>query len=65
MKEHGMYENEEERPSVPMEGRMEKGMGCADFKSQADPIAMGQAGGKLHKKDMGKIMSQMKEYHWG
>lgn len=64
MKAHGQYENEMERPALPKEGHMMKGMGCADMKSQADPIAMGQAGGKLHAKDMGKIEGQMKHYHW-
>ena len=61
---HGQYENEVEKPALPMEGRLEHGMGCADFKGEADPIAYGQAGGDLHKKDMGKIDAQMKHYHW-
>lgn len=64
MRNHGQYENEVEKPALPMEGRLEKGMGCADFKGEADPIAFGQAGGELHMKDMGKIMGQMKQYHW-
>lgn len=64
MKANGRYENEVEKPSLPQEGRMLKGMGCDDFKAQADPIAYGQAGGNLYKQDMGKIMGQMKQYHW-
>ncbi len=42
-KARGQYENEVEKPSIPAEGRMEHGMGCMDFKGEADPIAYGQA----------------------
>ena len=34
-----------------MEGHLEHGMGCCDFKGEADPIAYGQAGGELYKKE--------------
>lgn len=58
------YENEVEKPSLPKEGRLEKGMGCSDFKGQADPIAYGQAMGPGCKSDMSKVSSQFKDYHW-
>lgn len=61
---HGQYENEVEKPKVPMEGHMLHGMGCHDFKGEADPIAYGQAGGPGCKSDMTKIHSQFKDYHW-
>jgi hypothetical protein len=35
-----------------------------DFKGEADPIAMGQAGGPGMKSDEHRIHSQMKQYHW-
>lgn len=60
----GIYKNEVEKPEMATEGRMEPGMGCMSFKGEADPIAMGQAGGPGCKSDMGKINSQMKDYHW-
>ena len=60
----GMYKNEVEKPEMAPMGRMEKGEGCMDFKGQADPIAMGQAGGPGCKSDMSKMKSQMKDYHW-
>lgn len=59
-----MYENEVEKPSVPSEGRKEKGMGMKDFKGEADPIAYGQAGMSGCKSDERKISSQMKHYGW-
>lgn len=61
---HGVYKNEVEKPAMPHEGHMEHGMGCADFKGEADPIAYGQSAGPGFKSDMKKISSQMKEYHW-
>lgn len=61
---HGQYENEVEKPSLPMEGHLEKGMGCMDFKGEADPIAYGQAMGPGCKSDMKKVHSQFKDYHW-
>jgi len=61
---HGQYENEVEKPHVPMEGHMLHGMGCHEFKGEADPIAYGQASGPGCKSDNTKIMSQMKMYHW-
>ena len=64
MKNHGMYRNEVEKPELPMEGRMEKGCGCADFKGEADPIAMGQSGEEGYRRDEGRMRSQMKNYHW-
>ncbi len=64
MRNHGQYENEVEKPALPMEGRLEHGMGCHDFKGEADPIAYGQAMGEGCKSDMRKVDSQMKHYHW-
>lgn len=62
---HGpLYKHEEDKPALPKEGHLMGGFGCSDFKAEADPIAYGQAGGELHKKDMGKIESQFKHYHW-
>lgn len=61
---HGQYENEVEKPSLPQEGHLSKGMGCHDFKGEADPIAYGQAMGAGCKSDMRKISGQMKQYHW-
>ena len=66
----GMYRNQVEMPEMaaeahagPGEGAM-PGMGCMDFKGQADPIAMGQAGGPLGREDERRIDSQFKNYHW-
>lgn len=65
MKKSGAhYEHEVEKPSMPAQGHMERGMGCHEFKGQADSIAYGQAGGAGCKSDGKKIMGQMKEYHW-
>lgn len=67
---HGQYENEVEKPHVPADGHMGPGMGampgmgCMDFKAQADSIAMGQAGGPGCKSDEKKIHGQFKDYHW-
>ena len=66
---HGVYRNEVEKPEMPMEGHPgmgegdRPGMGCMDFKGQADPIAMGQAQGHM-KEDHSRIESQFKDYHW-
>ena len=60
----GMYKNEVEKPALPSEGRLEKGMGCHDFKGEADPIAYGQAMSAGCKSDSKKIMSQFKNYAW-
>ena len=64
MKQHEKMKHEVEEPSLPHEGHLESGMGCGEFKKAADPIAYGQAGGKLWAADEKKIHSQMKEYHW-
>lgn len=64
------YRNEVEKPAMPMEGHpgpgqgAMPGMGCMDFKGEADPIALGQAGGPGCKSDEKKIHSQFKDYHW-
>ncbi len=60
----GMYRNEVEEPKMPMEGHMEHGMGCHEFKGEAMDIAYGQAGMEGCRSDQKKIMSQMKNYHW-
>lgn len=60
----GMYKNEVEKPMQPMEGRMIPGMGMEDFKGDCDPIAYGQSSEQGCKSDMGKVKSQMKDYHW-
>lgn len=67
---HGMYRNQVEMPEVAAmahpgagQGAM-PGMGCMDFKGEADPIALGQAGGAGCKSDEKKIHSQFKDYHW-
>lgn len=68
--DHGLYRNEVEKPAMPMEGRPAAGegampgMGCRDFKGEADPIAYGQASGPGCKSDEGKIHSQFKNYSW-
>lgn len=59
-----MKKNETESPKVPSHGRLEKGMGCHEFKGEAMDIAYGQAGQKGCKSDAGKISSQMKHYDW-
>ncbi len=59
-----VYKNEVEKPSMPSEGRMEKGEGCASFKGQADSIAMGQAGKQGYKADEARMAAQSKDYHW-
>lgn len=67
---HGQYENEVEKPQVAAQGHEGPGMGakpgigCMDFKAQADSIAMGQAGGPGSKSDEKKIHGQFKDYHW-
>jgi hypothetical protein len=58
------YRNEVEEPTLPMEGHMERGMGCDEFKGEAMDIAFGQAGVQGCKSDRKKIMGQMKHYHW-
>lgn len=65
----GMYRNEVEMPEVaamanPGAGEGDRpGMGCCDFKKEADPIAYGQAQGHM-KMDHRRIESQFKDYHW-
>ena len=61
---HHLYRNEVEKPSLPHEGHMMKGMGVHDYKAEADVIAYGQAGGPGCKSDDKKIHSQFKDYHW-
>ena len=67
---HGMYRNQVEMPEVaamahPGEGQGAKpGMGCMDFKGEADPIAYGQSAGPGCKSDEKKIHGQFKDYHW-
>lgn len=61
---HGVYKNVVEMPEIPQEGHMESGYGCMSFKREADPIALGQAGGAGVKTDEGRIHSQFKDYHW-
>lgn len=63
-KASGQYENEVEKPSVPSDGHMMDGMGVHDMKSEADPIAYGQAGMAGCKSDSTKIQGQMKHYGW-
>ena len=57
-------EHETEMPKQPKQGRLEKGMGCHDFKSEAMDISYGQAGMEGCKSDAGKIEGQFKNYHW-
>jgi len=59
-----IYKNEVEKPSPPSQGTMERGMGCMEWKPDADPIVYGQASAEGCRSDEGKIMSQMKNYHW-
>jgi hypothetical protein len=67
---HGQYENEVEKPVPAHDGHMGPGMGampgmgCMDFKKEADSIALGQAGGPGCKADEKRIHSQFKQYHW-
>lgn len=67
---NGHYEHEVEKPSMPSEGHIgagmgaKPGMGCMDFKAEADTIAYGQAGGPGCKSDEKKIHGQFKDYHW-
>lgn len=61
---HGQYENEVEKPHIPMQGHQEKGMGCYDFKGEAADISYGQAGMAGCKSDMKKYEAQMKHYDW-
>ncbi len=67
---HGLYRNEVEMPEMAAMAHMEAGqgakpgMGCMDFKGEADPISYGQAGDAGCKSDEGKIHSQFKDYHW-
>ena len=67
---HGIYKNEVEKPEMAAMGHEgpgmadRPGMGCMDFKGEADPIAYGQAGGPGMKSDHSKIEAQFKEYHW-
>ena len=67
---HGIYKNEVEKPHMPSEGHIGPGMGampgmgCMDFKGQADSIAYGQAGSGGCKSDEKKIHSQFKNYSW-
>lgn len=66
---HHMYKNEVEMPEMaamahPGMGEGDRpGMGCMDFKKEADPIAYGQAQGHM-KEDHRRIESQFKDYHW-
>ena len=66
---HGMYRNQVEMPEVAAMAHPEMGqgarpgMGCMDFKGEADPIAYGQAQGHM-KADHSRIESQFKDYHW-
>lgn len=59
-----MYKNETDEPSMPKKGKLDKSLGCHEFKKEAMDIAYGQAGESGCKSDSGKIMGQMKEYHW-
>jgi len=61
---HGQYENEVEKPMVPKQGHLEHGMGCMDFKGEADSIAYGQASMAGCRSDQKKIQAQFKNYSW-
>jgi len=63
-KAHGQYEHEMDKVHNNKHGRAEHGMGCSEFKGQADSIAYGQAGEVGCGSDNSKIHSQMKNYHW-
>lgn len=60
----GMYKNEVDKPHVPSHGHQEAGLGCADFKGEAQSIAYGQAGPQGCKSDERKYSAQFKNYHW-
>ena len=66
--DHGIYKNEVERPSIPpfnhIAADQNIGMGMEDWKGQADPIALGQAGGPGCKEDLKRVHAQYKDYHW-
>lgn len=64
MKAHGQYENEVEKPVMPMEGHPLPGMGVYDFKGQADPICYGQASEEGCRSDEKRMKAQFKDYHW-
>jgi hypothetical protein len=59
-----MYENEVEKPSVPMQGKRSMEAGLYDFKADAMDIAYGQAGKAGCMGDEKKIHAQFKDYHW-
>lgn len=59
-----MYKNETDKPHVPKHGHQEMGMGCHDFKGEAQDIAYGQASEKGCKSDAKKMSAQMKHYGW-
>lgn len=59
-----LYKNEVEKPALPAEGRMEKGMGLGGFFEQCDPIAYGQASEQGCRKDEGRMKAQFKNYNW-
>jgi hypothetical protein len=67
---HGLYRNEVEKPELAARAHPGEGqgampdMGCMDYKGEADPIALGQAGGPGMKSDERRIHSQFKDYHW-
>ena len=61
---HGIYRNEVEKPHIPMDGHMEKGWGCNEFKNEADPIAIGQSGEAGMRSDESKMHAQFKNYGW-
>lgn len=61
---HAMYKNEVDEPAVPSHGHQEGGMGCHDFKGEAQDIAYGQAGEQGCKSDSKKMSAQFKNYHW-
>jgi len=58
------YRNEVDEPAVPARGHPESGMGCHDFKGQAQDIAYGSAGEQGCKSDYKKVSAQFKNYHW-
>lgn len=70
MRANGHYEKEVEKPKLAPMGHegpgmgAKPGMGCMDFKAEADTIAYGQAGGPGCKSDEKKIHGQFKDYHW-
>jgi hypothetical protein len=64
----GIYRNEVEKPELPNMNHISPeenmGYGMRAFKGQADPIALGQAGGPGCKEDESRIHNQFKDYHW-